>query len=237
MHILVILPTYNEQANIHAIIESILKTDERLSILVVDDNSPDGTSDSVQSIMEDSLRVHLLKREGKLGLGTAYIDGFAYALKHQYDYVVQMDADFSHDPKYLKDFIREAESGESVLVGSRYIQGVSVVNWPLRRLLLSYFANIYAQLVTGVPVKDLTGGFKCIHKKALASIDFSQFKSNGYAFQVELNYALHANGFPAKEIPIIFTDREEGVSKMSRAIVLEAIYKIWAYRFKNYSIR
>ncbi len=236
MHILVIIPTYNEKSNIELIIKSVLKLDERLSILVVDDNSPDETYKIVEELQKDSLRVFLLKREGKLGLGSAYIEGFNYALENGFDFIVQMDADFSHDPKYLLDFIKEAEEGAEIVIGSRYIRGISVVNWSLKRLLLSYFANLYAKIITGVPVQDLTGGFKCISKNALKSVDFTKVKSNGYAFQIELNYALYSNGFRAKEIPIIFTDREEGISKMSKSIILEAIYKVWTFRFKKYKL-
>lgn len=235
MRALVIVPTFNEKNNIKSIISKILDVDSRVEVLVVDDNSPDGTANLVKSIQEENSRVHLLQRAEKMGLGSAYIDGFRKSLELGFDAVFQMDADFSHDPKYIPSFLDELQNSD-VIVGSRYIKGVSVINWSLSRLLLSYFANIYAKIVTGVPVNDLTGGFKCIKKEALQSVDFSKFSSNGYAFQIELNYSFYSNGFKIKELPIIFVDREEGESKMSNSIVLEAIYKIWTYRFKNYKL-
>jgi dolichol-phosphate mannosyltransferase len=231
----VIIPTYNEKNNIQNIITQVLNSDTRVEILVVDDNSPDGTADIVSDIARENGKVHLLKRAGKLGLGSAYIDGFKRSVELGFDVAFQMDADFSHDPKYIPSFLEELKNCD-VVVGSRYIKGISVINWSLSRLLLSYFANIYAKIVTGVPVNDLTGGFKCIKKEVLESVDFTKFSSNGYAFQIELNYSFYSNGFKIKELPIVFVDREEGESKMSNSIVLEAIYKIWTYRFKNYRI-
>lgn len=230
-----IIPTYNEKNNVEHIISEVLDSDSRAEVLVVDDNSPDGTAEVVLDMQKENPKIHILQRSGKLGLGSAYIDGFKKALELEFDAVFQMDADFSHDPKYLPSFLDELENAD-VIVGSRYIKGVSVINWSLSRLLLSYFANIYAKVVTGVPVNDLTGGFKCIKSEVLRSVDFSKFSSNGYAFQIELNYAFFSNGFKIKELPIIFVDREEGESKMSNSIVLEAIYKIWTYRFKNYRL-
>ena len=227
---LVIVPTYNERENITRLIGSILEQDLRLEILVVDDGSPDGTGEIVEGLMQHETRVHILKRPRKMGLGTAYIAGFRWALQECYDFVFEMDADFSHDPAHLSQFLSAVEDADLVL-GSRYRNGkVTVVNWPIKRLLLSYFANVYARIVTGLPVWDATGGFKCFRRKVLESIDLSHVRSNGYAFQIEMSFRAWRKHFKIVEIPIVFEDRTEGQSKMSRAIVREAIWMVWRLR-------
>jgi dolichol-phosphate mannosyltransferase len=228
---LVIIPTYNERENISRIVEAILEKDPRLEILVVDDGSPDGTGNIVETIGRSNPRVHLLRREKKLGLGTAYIAGFKWALERRYDYVFEMDADFSHDPGHLPEFLRGIETADLV-IGSRYRGGrVTVVNWPMSRLLLSYFANVYARIVTGVPLWDLTAGFKCFRRAVLESIDLDDVRSNGYAFQIEMHFRSWRKKFRIVEIPIVFVDRTEGTSKMSKAIVREAVWMVWRLRF------
>jgi dolichol-phosphate mannosyltransferase len=229
---LVVVPTYNERENISRIIDAVLGQDPRLEMLIVDDGSPDGTAEIVKGIMAGNPRVHILERPRKLGLGTAYLAGFGWALEHQYDYVFEMDADFSHDPRHLVEFLSAIQEADLVL-GSRYLQGrVSVVNWPISRLLLSYFANVYARGVTGLPVWDSTGGFKCFRRSVLEAIDLNGVHSNGYAFQIEMSFRAWKKGFRIKEIPIVFVDRTEGTSKMSKAIVREAIWMVWWLRLK-----
>lgn len=228
---LVIVPTYNERENITRLIGAILNQDPRLEILVVDDGSPDGTGEIVESLIQHEDRLHILKRARKMGLGTAYIAGFRWALEQGYDYVFEMDADFSHDPAHLPQFLRAIEDADLVL-GSRYRNGkVTVVNWPIKRLLLSYFANIYARIVTGLPVWDATGGFKCFRRGVLEAIDLAHVRSNGYAFQIEMSFRAWRKHFRIVEIPIVFVDRTEGQSKMSRSIVREAIWMVWRLRF------
>lgn len=228
---LVIIPTYNERDNVTRIIERVLETDARFEVLVVDDASPDGTAEAVAVVATANPRVHLLKRSGKLGLGTAYIAGFRWALERDYQYVLEMDADFSHDPAFLPRLLAAAADADVVL-GSRYLDGrANVVNWPMTRLLMSYFANVYARAVTGLPVWDLTGGFKCFRRKVLEAINLSAVKSNGYAFQIEMTFRAWKLGFRVIEIPIVFSDRMEGSSKMSRHIVREAVWMVWRLRF------
>ena len=228
---LVIIPTYNERENITRIIGAILEQDDRLEILVVDDGSPDGTGEIVDSIMQHETRLHIIKRPRKMGLGTAYIAGFGYALQNCYDFVFEMDADFSHDPAHLPQFLSAIENADLVL-GSRYRNGkVTVVNWPINRLLLSYFANVYARVVTGLPLWDATGGFKCFRRKVLEAIDLTHVRSNGYAFQIEMSFRAWRKHFKIVEIPIVFVDRTEGQSKMSGSIVREAIWMVWRLRF------
>ena len=228
---LVIVPTYNERFNIARLIPAILAQDPSLEILVVDDGSPDGTGAIVDGIATNNPRVHVIHREGKLGLGTAYIAGFRWALERKYDLVFEMDADFSHNPERLPEFL-EAIRESDVVLGSRYQDGhVNVVNWPMSRLFLSYAANIYARFVTGLPIFDTTGGFKCFRRNVLESIDLNSVKSNGYAFQIEMSYRAWKRGFSLLEIPIIFVDRTEGVSKMSKKIVREAIWMVWRLRW------
>lgn len=230
---LIIIPTYNELENIRLLIPELLeKYNDNLHLLIVDDNSPDGTGNFVDEISKTNDRVKLLRREKKMGLGTAYVAGFKYALQSSYDYIFEMDADFSHDPKEIKSFLDAIKQYDLVL-GSRYIKGVNVVNWPMRRLLLSYFANIYTGIVTGLPIKDATGGFKCFKKKVLESIDLDKVKSNGYAFQIEMTYKAWKKGFKIGEIPIVFIDRTMGSSKMSKKIVREAVFMVWKLRLRS----
>jgi dolichol-phosphate mannosyltransferase len=228
---LVIVPTYNERFNIARLIPAILAQDPSLEILVVDDGSPDGTGAIVDGIAANNARVHVIHRAEKLGLGTAYIAGFRWALERKYDVVFEMDADFSHNPERLPEFLAAIKESDVVL-GSRYQDGhVNVVNWPMSRLFLSYGANIYARAVTGLPIFDTTGGFKCFRRNVLESIDLNSVKSNGYAFQIEMSYRVWKRGFSLVEIPIIFVDRAEGVSKMSKKIVREAIWMVWRLRW------
>jgi dolichol-phosphate mannosyltransferase len=230
MKTLVIIPTYNEKENIGKIIPLVLKQDPDIEVLVVDDNSPDGTGKIVEEIIATNRRVRLIQRVKKSGLGTAYLAGFQYALENGYDYIFEMDSDFSHDPAYIPYFLSAIREADLVL-GSRYIKGVNVVNWPITRLLLSYYANVYARWVTGLPVKDSTGGFKCFKKEVLEKIGLDRIHSNGYAFQIEMSFRAWKKGFKIKEIPIIFVDRREGESKMSKKIVREAIWMVWKLRF------
>jgi dolichol-phosphate mannosyltransferase len=228
---LVIVPTYNERFNIARLIPAILAQDASLEVLVVDDGSPDGTGAIVDAIAANNPRVYILHRESKLGLGTAYLAGFRWALERKYDLVFEMDADFSHNPERLPEFLEAIKDADLVL-GSRYQDGhVNVVNWPMSRLFLSYSANIYARAITGLPIFDTTGGFKCFRRNVLESIDLSSVKSNGYAFQIEMSYRVWKRGFRLVEIPIIFVDRAEGVSKMSKRIMREAIWMVWRLRW------
>ena len=223
---LVIIPTYNEAANVPNLVPQVLCQDPRLEILIVDDNSPDGTGQLAEAIAQGEPRVHVLHRDGKRGLGTAYVTGFRWALEREYAYVFEMDADFSHDPAHLKHFLKATEGADLVL-GSRYLDGrVTVVNWPMPRLVLSYFANIYARWLTGLRIWDLTGGFKCFRRRVLEAVDLSRVRSNGYAFQIEMSVRAWRKGFTLKEIPIVFVDRTEGQSKMNRAIVREAVWMV-----------
>ncbi|HVX38964.1 MAG TPA: polyprenol monophosphomannose synthase [Gemmatimonadaceae bacterium] len=225
------MPTYNERENIARLIEAVLRQDPRLQLLVVDDGSPDGTGEIVEGIMATNPRVHILRRPRKMGLGTAYVAGFKWALEQGYDLVFEMDADFSHDPNHLPEFLRAADAADLVL-GSRYREGkVTVVNWPIARLILSYFANVYARRITGLPVWDATGGFKCFRRVVLEAIDLERVVSNGYAFQIEMSYRAWKKGFRIVEIPIVFVDRTEGQSKMSKSIVREAIWMVWRLRW------
>jgi len=223
---LVIFPTYNEAENIEKIIEEVLKVSDTLDVLVVDDNSPDGTAEIVESLAKKNPRVNLIKRERKLGLGTAYITGFKYAIKHKYDFAFEMDADFSHNPSDIPRFI-ELLKDYDLIIGSRYLDGVSVVNWPMKRLLLSYFANLFAKKVTGAPIRDLTSGFKCYKRCVLEGIDLNRIKSDGYGFQIEIDFLIWRKGFKVKEIPIVFTERRVGVSKMNKRIVYQAFFLVW----------
>lgn len=228
---LVIVPTYNERENIIRLIDAVLGQDPRIEVLVVDDGSPDGTGGLVDERAASDSRVHALHRPKKMGLGTAYLAGFRWALDRDYELVFEMDADFSHDPSHLPQFLESAADADLVL-GSRYREGkVTVVNWPMARLMLSYSANIYARLVTGLPLYDATGGFKCFHRKVLEAIDLSDVRSNGYAFQIEMSFRAWRKGFRIVEIPIVFVDRTEGQSKMSKRIVREAIWMVWRLRW------
>ncbi len=228
-----IIPTYNERENVRRIVTDVLHQSERLDVLVVDDGSPDGTGDIADGLAVDyAPRVHVLHRAGKLGLGTAYVAGFRWALERDYALVFEMDADFSHDPSHLPQFLDAADAGADVALGSRYQGGkVTVVNWPISRLILSYGANLYARAVTGLPVYDATGGFKCFRREVLAAIDLADVRSNGYAFQIEMSYRAWLRGFRLMELPIVFVDRTEGESKMSGAIVREAVWMVWRLRW------
>ncbi len=227
---LVIIPTYNEKENISQIIPEVLKQDESIEVLVVDDNSPDGTAEIVRNLIREEPRIHIITRERKMGLGTAYVCGFRYGIEHKYDYMFEMDADFSHDPKALPEFLEAIRDADLVL-GSRYVHGVTVVNWPMKRLLLSYFANVYTKIVTGMPVQDATSGFKCFRREVLENINLDNVKSGGYAFQIEMSFKAWKKGFRIKEIPILFVDRRVGISKMSKSIVWEAVFLVWQLRF------
>lgn len=229
MKSLIIIPTYNEKENLEAITQAVLDLPYGFHILVVDDNSPDGTGKIADRLVAQEPRIHVLHRAKKEGLGPAYLAGFRWGLARDYDLLFEMDADFSHRPEYLHDFMRAIRDADLVL-GSRYITGVNVVNWPLSRLLISYFANRYSQIVTGLPVKDATGGFKCFRREVLGAIDLSGVHSTGYAFQIEMTMRAAAKGFRITEIPIIFYDRTRGTSKMSFHIAREAAFMVWKLR-------
>jgi dolichol-phosphate mannosyltransferase len=226
MKTLVIIPTYDEADNIVKIIPEVLKQHPSIQVLVVDDNSPDGTADLVEKMAADDIRIHLLKRSGKLGLGSAYVAGFKYALNNEFEYIIEMDADFSHNPDVLPRMLESIKDNDLV-IGSRYVEGINVVNWPLSRLILSYGAAQYVKIITGMKVKDPTGGFKCFRRKVLESIDLDSIISDGYSFQVEMNYRAWNRKFRVKEIPIIFEDRRSGQSKMSKKIIREALIVVW----------
>ena len=229
---LVVVPTYNEAVNLPSIVPQILAQNPRIDVLIVDDNSPDGTGQLADEMAAADGRVHVLHRPGKGGLGKAYLAGFRWALERDYEFVFEMDADFSHDPMFLCEFLRAAE-GADLVIGSRYKTGVNVINWPISRLLLSLGANQYARWITGLPVMDSTGGFKCFRRRVLQAIDFDRVRSNGYAFQIEMSFRAWKKGFRLVEIPIVFTDRVEGQSKMNKRIVREAIWMVWWLRLKG----
>ena len=229
--LLVVVPTYNERVNLPLVVPAILQQDPRLEVLVVDDNSPDGTGQLADELAASTSRVHVMHRPSKSGLGKAYLAGFTWALERGYDLIFEMDADFSHDPKFLVEFIRAANDAD-VVIGSRYRTGVNVINWPISRLLLSIGANEYARWITGLPLADSTGGFKCFRRAVLEAIDFEKVRSNGYAFQIEMSFRAWKKGFRLVEIPIVFTDRIEGQSKMNKRIVREAIWMVWWLRLQ-----
>ncbi|MGA9117269.1 MAG: polyprenol monophosphomannose synthase [Bacteroidota bacterium] len=229
---LVVIPTYNEAQNIPTLIPAVLAQSEKVDVLVVDDNSPDGTAAVVRDMMKENPRIRLLEREGKLGLGTAYVAGFRYALEREYDCVFEMDADFSHSPREIPNFLK-AIGGADLVVGSRYTGGIRILNWPIQRLLLSYSASVYTRFVTGLPLEDATSGFKCFRRPVLEAIDLSRIHSNGYAFQIEMSYKAWKRGFRITEIPIIFLDRRTGVSKMSKKIISEAFFMLWRLRLRS----
>ncbi|MBA4377125.1 MAG: dolichyl-phosphate beta-D-mannosyltransferase [Gemmatimonas sp.] len=233
MKCVVVIPTYNEADNIGRIVPAVLARDPGLSVLVVDDNSPDGTAAVVKALPDYGGRVRMLERPGKAGLGAAYIAGFQWVLANtDAEAVFEMDADFSHDPAAIDTFLQEIRDHDVVL-GSRYLYGITVVNWPLRRVILSVGANIYARRVTGMPIKDSTGGFKCFRREVLAALPLASIKSDGYSFQIEMNYHCWRRRFRIKEIPIMFVDRQVGVSKMSKRIVWEAMWMVWALRLRR----
>jgi len=227
--ILVIIPTYNESENIENLVSQVLSQDSRIEILVIDDNSPDGTTKVVEKMKQGMPRLHLVKRPAKMGLGTAYVSGFRFALEAGYDLVFEMDADFSHDPKEIPRFL-EAIDGYDLVIGSRYIRGVNVVNWPMSRLLLSWLANLYTRIVTRLPLRDSTSGYKCFKREVLETIDLEGIHSDGYAFQIEMDFKAWKKGYRLLEIPIVFEDRNAGVSKMNPGIIHEAAWMVWKLR-------
>ena len=229
MKTLVISPTYNERKNIKIFIDEVLNNNPDFDLLIVDDSSPDGTRDKVRELQSEYENLHLEVRGKKLGLGTAYIFGFKWALNRKYDCIVQMDADLSHNPKDLAMMVKNLDDNDLV-IGSRYIKGISVVNWPLRRLMLSYGANTYSRMITGMPIMDGTGGFKAWKSEVLQDIDLDSVRSQGYSFQIEMNFRAWVKGYKLKELPIIFSDRTIGQSKMSTKIVYEAIFMVWRLR-------
>jgi dolichol-phosphate mannosyltransferase len=230
---LVIMPTYNERENVKTLIPQILSLPCEIEVLVVDDNSPDGTADLVSDMSKKDARIHLLRRKDKLGLGSAYVAGFKYALsRREIECVFEMDADFSHDPSSIPKFL-EAINDCDLVLGSRYLRGVTVVNWPLSRLILSYSANLFTRVVTGLPVHDATGGFKCFRRRVLESIELDGVRSDGYSFQIEMSFKCWKKGFRIKEIPITFVDRRVGTSKMSQKIIWEAVWLVWRLRLQG----
>jgi len=226
MKVLVIIPTYNEKENIENLIQAVLKQYEAIEILIMDDNSPDGTGAIVDGLMQAEPRIHIIKRPGKMGLGSAYVAGFKYALKQDYDFIMEMDADFSHNPNDIPKLI-EAAKDNDLVIGSRYCNGINIINWPIERLMISYLASKYVRIITGMPVKDPTGGFKCFKRKVLEKIDLDNIHSEGYSFQIEMNYKAWMKKFKLKEVSIVFTERMNGTSKMSRKIVYEAAWMVW----------
>lgn len=232
---LVIIPTYNEKENIEAIILAVMSLDMPFDILIVDDNSPDGTAEIVKSLQNDyKNRVHLEVRQEKNGLGSAYIHGFKWALKKNYEYILEMDADFSHDPKDLPRLVDACEKeGTDFSIGSRYVKGISVVNWDIKRILLSYFASKYVRFITRIPIHDTTAGFVCYNRKVLETINLDKIKFVGYAFQIEMKFKAWKHGFDFKEVSVIFTDRIRGESKMSGAIIKEAVFGVIQLRLRG----
>ncbi|MCH8557767.1 MAG: polyprenol monophosphomannose synthase [Balneolia bacterium] len=232
---LVIIPTYNEASNVSRLIPIMMSLVPDVDLLFVDDNSPDGTQEIINKQREAFPgRIHLLARKEKSGLGSAYVEGFRYALEKDYRYICEMDADFSHDPNDIPRLVEAAKKDDaSLVIGSRYHNGISIVNWPLSRLILSYSANMYARFITGLPVKDTTAGFKCFRREVLEAIPLHRIKSNGYAFQIEMHFRAWMAGFNLSEVSIIFREREEGESKMSRNIIFEAVWMVWALKLRS----
>lgn len=229
---LVIVPTYNERDNLPQFVPLVLEQDERIDVLIIDDASPDGTGEIADQLAAESPRVKVLHRSGKLGLGTAYLAGFRWALERGYRWMLQMDADFSHDPAHVPQFMRAVEDYD-VVIGSRYLEGrVTVVNWPITRLLLSYYANVYARWVTGLPIWDCTAGFKAFRREVLEAIDLDRVESEGYSFQIEMSMRAWKHGFRLAEVPIVFVDRTLGESKMSKRIIREAVWRVWKLRLQ-----
>lgn len=230
----VIIPTYNEKENVEKIIRAVLSLEEKFDILIIDDGSPDGTADIVKNLQleyKDSL--HILERTGKLGLGTAYITGFKWAVENNYEYIIEMDADFSHNPNDLPKLYNACKEGADLSIGSRYCNGISVINWPIGRVIMSYYASTYVRTVLGMNVYDTTAGFKCFKKRVLETIDFDRIKMKGYGFQIEMKYNTYKLGFTIKEVPIIFVDRTEGTSKMSSGIFGEAFWGVLKMKFRK----
>lgn len=229
---LIIIPTYNEIENIEKMIRTLFNLYPALSLLIIEDGSPDGTAGVVKRLMSDFKNLFIIERTGKLGLGTAYITGFRWAIEKNYDFVFEMDCDFSHDPKQIPELLKAAQTNDLV-IGSRYIDGIRIINWPFRRLLLSYGASIYTRMITGIPIFDTTGGFKCFKRSALLALNLNDIISNGYSFQLELNYKIWAKGLKIQEVPIIFYERRNGQSKMGGGIILEAVFAVFRLRFKR----
>lgn len=229
MKALVITPTFNEKENIERLIGAVMQLDGSIELLIIDDNSPDGTAAIVEGLMQSEPRLHIIKRAGKMGLGSAYVTGFKYALQNGYDYILEMDADFSHNPNDIPRLL-EAAKDNDLVIGSRYCNGINIINWPIERLMISYFASKYVRVITGMPIKDPTGGFKCFRRQVLEKIDLDNIHSEGYSFQIEMNYKAWMKGFKLKEVSIVFTERVDGHSKMSRHIVYEAAWMVWKLR-------
>ena len=229
---LIIIPTYNEIDNIDSMIGTIFNLYEDISVIIIDDNSPDGTAKKIKQLQKGHSKLFLIERRGKRGLGTAYVQGFKWALQRDYSYVFEMDCDFSHDPKQIPDLLSACTQNDLV-IGSRYIGGIRIINWPFKRLFLSYMASIYIRTVMGIPFKDPTGGFKCFSRKALQTLDLEKIFSNGYSFQLELNYKIWSKGLKIKEVPIIFYERRDGQSKMSFSIIIEAMFAVFHLRLKK----
>jgi len=228
---LIIIPTFNEIDNIDRMINTLFELYPEVSILIIEDGSPDGTADVVKNLQGKYEKLNIIERTGKLGLGTAYITGFKWALEKDFQFVFEMDCDFSHDPAQVKDLLEAAQKNDLV-IGSRYIDGIRIINWPFKRLLLSYMASIYTRFITGIPVYDTTGGFKCFSQKALKSLNLDSIISKGYIFQLELNYKVWLSGLKVKEVPIIFYERRDGQSKMAGGIIFEALFAVVRLRFK-----
>jgi dolichol-phosphate mannosyltransferase len=232
---LVIIPTYNEKENIEKMIHKVFSLKRRFELLIIDDNSPDGTAQIVKSLQKEyPEQLHMLERKGKLGLGTAYITGFKWALENNYDHICEMDADFSHNPEDLIRLVEACENGADLAIGSRYISGVNVVNWPIGRVLMSYYASSYVRLITRMNIRDTTAGFKCYRRKVLETIDLNKIKLKGYAFQIEMKFTSWKLGFKIIEVPIIFTERQEGSSKMNGGIFNEAVWGVIKMKFRSF---
>jgi dolichol-phosphate mannosyltransferase len=229
---LIIIPTYNEIDNIEKMIRTLFSLYPTISLLIIEDGSPDGTAAVVKTLQSDFKNLFMIERKGKLGLGTAYVTGFKYALEKKFEYVFEMDCDFSHDPTSVQDLLAAAMENDMV-IGSRYIDGIRIINWPFKRLLLSYGASLYTRFITGIPIFDTTGGFKCFTQKALLALDLDKIISNGYSFQLELNYKIWAKGMKIKEVPIIFYERRDGQSKMNGGIIFEAVFAVFFLRLKK----
>lgn len=232
MKSLIIVPTYNELENIRRLLPELMTLDPNIRVLVVDDNSPDGTGKLADELAAEHERISVLHRPGKLGLGSAYVAGFKYAIQQDVDCVFEMDADFSHDPAMIPRFVEQIASCD-VVIGSRYISGINVVNWPMSRLLLSYFANIYTRLATGMTIRDTTSGYKCFRREVLENIELDEVRSDGYAFQIEMNFRCWRKGYRIREIPIIFVDRRSGTSKLSQGVINEAVWIVWWLRLQR----
>ncbi|MBN2600902.1 MAG: polyprenol monophosphomannose synthase [Candidatus Marinimicrobia bacterium] len=234
MESVIIIPTYNEKENIKTVIEKLDNLNLDLDVLIIDDNSPDGTGAIIRELQKTHKNIFLIERPGKMGLGTAYVKGFRWALEKGYRYILEMDADLSHSPEDVPRLIETCKKGADLAIGSRYYNGVNVVNWPIKRLLLSYGANLYTRIITRMPVKDATAGFKCFDRKVLESIDLDRIKSSGYSFQIEMNFRAWKKGYNLSEVSIVFIERSEGHSKMSRGIVWEAVFMVWKLNFLSW---